>query len=412
MAASIPWELGVYDAHCHPTDTMAAIATVASMKARTLTIMATRSSDQELVAAVARSQPRSKIVPSFGFHPWFAHLIYDDGGGGPAHPADEAELKRRHYSAVLVPPPDADLVRQLPAPQPLSQALGGMRAHLEEFPHALVGEIGLDRGFRLPFPDSSDPSDSAPAPRRLSPHRVSIDHQKRVFTAQLQLAGALSRAVSVHGVQCHGVLFETFRDLWRGHELPRERRKDARRRRRRRRSGDGHEYLPDMCDSDDSGDAEDSSGAAGAAGAGAGGAGAGAASGDHQHARPFPPRICLHSFSAPLETLRQYLSPPGPTTLCPSQLFFSFSTTINARPQKGHLARIAETIAAVPDDCVLVESDLHTAGDEADEALADALLFVTGVKEWEVGRGVRQLGRNWRRFVYGDDDDGGDVVAL
>jgi len=339
--------------------------------------MSTRRSDQNLVASVARSHPKSKIVPSFGYHPWFSHLIYDDD----TYP-DNAELKQKHYSAVLVPPPDDEFISQLPAPTSLSTVLQEMRDHLGEFPYALVGEIGLDRGFRLPFPDHNDDSGG----RRLSPHRVSIEHQKHVFTVQLRLAGLLGRAVSVHGVQCHGVLFETFRDLWRGHELPRERRKDQKRRRRRQRNG-GHEYLPDLCDSDSDGDQE-----------------------LPKEPMPFPPRICLHSFSAPPETLKQYLSPPSPTTLCPSQLFFSFSTTINARPEKGHLGKIGDTIVAIPDECLLVESDLHTAGEEADRALGEALLFISNVKGWVVEKGVKQLGENWRRFVFGDES-GEDVEA-
>ncbi|KAL7921695.1 TatD family [Trichoderma austrokoningii] len=378
-----PWHLGAFDAHCHPTDTMSSIASLASLNSRALTIMATRSQDQHLVAKVAAEHGVSdkdgssssdaatcKVVPAFGWHPWFSYQLYDDTASNQYNPessASEDALKMAHYKAVLSPTPnDASFLASLPPPTALSSFIASTRQHLAAFPHALVGEIGLDKGFRLPqqwLPDDASARDEGLTPggregRLLSPYRVQMQHQQMVLQAQLRLAGETGRAVSVHGVQAHGVLYDTVAACWKGHE-----RKMLSRREKKRIAAGAEEESS----SDD----------------------------DNDGGKPFPPRICLHSYSGSADTLKQWFHPA-----VPSRIFVSFSTAINADTD-GSKAKLEAVVRAVPDDRILVESDWHMAGEEAEEMLEDMYRLVCEIKGWDLERGVGIIGKNFQEFVYG-----------
>lgn len=382
----IPWHLGVYDAHCHPTDTPSCLEDIRAMKARALTIMATRGEDQKVVASFARrfrvsrtSEPRlfqagtssveCKVVPSFGWHPWFSHQVYDDAILGSGQAISEAE-KVQHYKDVITPiPKDDDFLRHLPDPRPLSGLLDEIRGYLEEFPYALVGEIGLDRTFRLPenwLPNVHTESrdDNTPGGRegrRLSPYRVQMDHQRKILKAQLRLAGELQRPVSVHGVAAHGILYETLRETWKGYE-----RKVVSKREQKKRADVVKIQAEDQ------------------------------ELGENSRSMPFPPRICLHSYSGPPDTLRQYFHPS-----VPADVYCSFSVLVNLKSSTAN--KTIDVIKAVPNHRILVESDLHCAGDEMDQLLEQMVRCVCVAKEWSLEEGVKQLASNWFRFVFGRD---------
>ena len=371
---SFPWHLGVYDAHCHPTDTAESLENITGMRIKALTIMATREQDQGLVAHFAdhigyRSDlKRDKfIIPAFGWHPWFSHQIYDDSGPD----AGEAPDKEAHYAKVLSPiPENQEFLDSLPEPRSLFGLLQELRGHLEQYPIALVGEIGLDRAFRIPGTKRLD-LDYEPDPaltlgsregRKLSPYRVVVQHQRRILTAQLNLAGEMQRAVSVHGVAAHGIVYETLSSTWHGHEMP------SKRERKRKASAEAvHE-----------GDAEESPPL-------------------NLEAlpvqNPYPPRICLHSYSGPPDTLRHYLQPR-----VPALIFFSFSHLVNFSSASR---KAVDVIKAVPDDRILAESDLHAAGDKMDDLMETIVRHICQIKGWSLEYGVNQLASNWKHFVFG-----------
>lgn len=383
---TLPWHLGVFDAHCHPTDTPSCQGKIPQMKARALIIMATRGEDQDRVVQFAEScgvtqisiprlmKPDShcQIIPSLGWHPWFSHQICDDSILGSEGTITQSN-KLIHYRSIISPPPeDHEFVRSLPDPRPLSRLLDQIRGYLRQHPYALVGEIGLDRSFRLPenwLPNNHterhpDMTPGGREGRRLSPFKVRIEHQKKILKAQLNLAGEMQRAVSVHGVAAHGVLFETIRDTWKGFE----REVLSRKARKQRESA----IKAHAGDEEDEGRVLQSG---------------------PSTSLLYPPRICLHSYSGPPDTLRQYFQPS-----VPAEIFCSFSVLVNLKPSTA--AKTIEVIKAVPDDKILVESDLHCAGEHMDELLERMVKCVCTAKGWSLEKGVKQLASNWLRFTF------------
>lgn len=388
-----PWDVGVFDAHCHPTDTMATVASIPEMKARALTIMSTRSQDQNLVLHVAAEQgvgdrdilfsekgTDRRILPSFGWHPWFSYQIFDDTVAGPTYDGTE-ESRIAHYDKILSPAPsskDKSFSTRLQDPRPLSEFIQETRSRLEKHPHALVGEIGLDKAFRIPESWGStdhvtrdeDLTPGGREGRRLSPHRVTIEHQTAVLKAQLRLAGELDRAVSVHGVQVHGGVYNAISDCWKGYE------KEVLSRREQRKVAANADAFAE--DSDEA--PNDTSNKAVTNGA----------------SKPFPPRICLHSYSGPVNIMNQYLHKS-----VPAKVFFSFSEAVNFDPDGGDKnQKTTEAIRTCPDNRILVESDLHMAGERMDKALEVICRKICELKGWELRKGVEQLARNYREFAF------------
>lgn len=434
-----PWHIGVCDAHCHPTDTMSSFASIGSMRARALTIMATRSQDQDLVASAAAKNPiqdRSvlaspaqqdtpdKIIPSFGWHPWFSHQLYDDTEASnssnsstpnpPSFSSSSDQHKTQHYRAVLSPEPDDAFIASLPDPIPLSTFLADTRRRvLDAGGTALVGEVGLDKAFRLPWPwgkketaaattapaedTSSEAGASIPPPprdetltpggregRMLSPHHVKMAHQVRVLQAQLRLAGGLGVAASMHGVQAHGVLFDALAVLWKGHE------REVVSRKKQKMVATGAE---DFSSDESEGEGEEWWGEEGGD-APSQPAKVKGKKKDYKP-KPFPPRVCLHSYSGSPQMMQQYLHPASPV-----QTFFSFSTVINLSTAGGE-SKFADVIRACPDDRLLVESDLHCAGEEMDRVLENISRRVCEVKGWSLEEGLARIRRNYEEFIFG-----------
>jgi Tat protein secretion system quality control protein TatD with DNase activity len=319
------------DAHCHPTDVPSSVSRIDPSRGGSLCAMSTRPNDQDLVSSFSNDNTDT-VIPFFGYHPWFAHLFSVD---------------ENHYRSILKPTPPDDFVSHLPKPTLWEEILFDLRKRLESNPSAHVGEIGMDKSFRLPT--HSDGKQDILARKDLSLYRTSTEHQLRIFTDQLKLAGEFERAVSVHSVQCHGLIFTALQSLWKGNEKGKKSR----------------------------GRLEKESNITTEAGI-----------------MTFPPRVCIHSASLPLDTLKQYLQPS-----VPSKVYFSFSTVINAR----YGQKLLDLISAVPDDRILIESDWHCEGDDRRYQVHDIARVVIHTKKWGSEQGIGILERNFRAFIFGID---------
>lgn len=174
------------DAHCHPTDTPETLHLLPAMGG-TFLIMSSRPGDATVVASAARGC--ANAVPAYGLHPWYSYAVCEE----------PLVSKEEHYAAVLEPPADGATLALLPAPTPLSDHLRAIEDELARNPRALVGEVGLDRVFRVRLGAA------------LTRCHVRLEHQLAVLRAHLALAQQYGRAVSVHGVRAHEALYNAVR---------------------------------------------------------------------------------------------------------------------------------------------------------------------------------------------------------
>ncbi|SPO32215.1 related to Cut9 interacting protein scn1 [Ustilago trichophora] len=206
------------DTHCHPTDdpsvyTLGNNDNISSLSDRIavspvakFVCMSTNARDQTLVAQLALLQP-TRVIPCFGWHPWFTHHI------SLLHPAPS---KNDHYHTLFGTTSSPRYKEELesiwddlPEPISLETVLAGIEENFNRFPQALLGEVGIDRAFRIPRkpwdynPHSHTHSDSALP--KLTKLKTPPQHQLTILQSQLSLALTHKRNVSLHTVQAAGL---------------------------------------------------------------------------------------------------------------------------------------------------------------------------------------------------------------
>ncbi|KAJ7193330.1 TatD DNase family Scn1 [Mycena pura] len=204
----------IVDVHCHPTETLSTM-TKFNLERLQLTVcaMSTHQTDQRLVRDLAYQYPE-KVIPCFGYHPWFSHFI-------TLRPEFS---KSEHYRHLFIG--DAteqtaqsttafdELLPLLPEPITLDNVLSDLRSDFKFFSTtmAMLGEVGLDKAVRVPF-------DYHASPRRLSPFTIPLDHQLAILEAQLDLAVEIGVNVSLHSVKCPQATVDLLNKLQRKHGL-------------------------------------------------------------------------------------------------------------------------------------------------------------------------------------------------
>ncbi|TPX56008.1 hypothetical protein PhCBS80983_g04868 [Powellomyces hirtus] len=240
----------------------------------------------------------------------------------------------------------------VPTP-PSASAFTSLERILASHPGALVGEIGID----------------SVAKDRTTGELYPFDQQLAVFRAQLALAGRMGRPVSVHTVRAHGCLVDVMREM----AGKRQKKRNWKKERELDRfytqgdsdDDDGNEHGGEKEQREEE-EEEVSRGAS------------------------IPPAIMHHSYSGSTETIRALVSLPNGMG---ARFYFSFSTGVNGRSPKT-----TDHIRAVPDDRILIESDLHDA-QQIDAAVNDACRMVAEAKGWTMKETAERTRRNAERFL-------------
>ncbi|GAA6002188.1 hypothetical protein JCM10207_003116 [Rhodosporidiobolus poonsookiae] len=197
------------DAHCHPSDDDAFDGEVLKgLKTGTLCAMSSSLDNQETTKQVHAVDP-DKVVPFFGLHPWFCHPISFE-------PPESLPSKEEHYARLFPSPSDSSaphpqlsvVLPTFPPPISISTFLSTLEENLLAHPSSHVGEIGLDRAFRIPNPPHIS------ADKRNQKHTdlaTPLEHQIRVVEAQVDLAIRLGRSISFHSVRTPQETVETLK---------------------------------------------------------------------------------------------------------------------------------------------------------------------------------------------------------
>lgn len=197
--------MNVPDSHCHlschpvgnPSELIKTLNDC-NFALHSFNVMSTSAYDLPYLVRLVEEDHTHVIVPFLGIHPWYSHLFMTG-----------EYTKEAHYSKVLsdITP---ELILALPQPISLHEHLDWLQNLAGQYKRKGrkfgVGEIGLDKLFRIPSsgyyggPDLENVT--------LTKSKVRMEHQRLLFCAQMELANNLQVPVSLHCVKAHGALYD------------------------------------------------------------------------------------------------------------------------------------------------------------------------------------------------------------
>ncbi|QRV88012.1 TatD DNase family protein [Ceratobasidium sp. AG-Ba] len=191
------------DVHCHPTDSSPIPDDhVAGVQLGQICAMSTHTHDQEKVKELGERMG-DRAIMCFGYHPWWAHQI---------SLSDTLLSTEEHYRTLFSPSQNHEdafqrILPSLPAPRALSSIVDEVRRNLQISPTAMLGEVGIDRAFRVRYPQVGDDG------MKLSPFTVPLEHQLAILEAQIGVAVELGRNVSLHSVKASGATVDLLKRM-------------------------------------------------------------------------------------------------------------------------------------------------------------------------------------------------------
>ncbi|KAI5479033.1 TatD DNase family Scn1 [Pseudohyphozyma bogoriensis] len=178
------------DAHAHPTDgpDKSGVSTMDKCGLKAVCVMSSTLVNQDDTSALYKRFPEH-VIPCFGVHPWFLHSLTDD----------PSATKESHYSTIFPSDSLPEYLSILPPPSSLSSFLSALESNLASHPTSILGEIGLDKSFNIPYP-RSDPTNERELVKRTT-LSTPMSHQVKIAEAQIEVALKLRKNISFHSVR-------------------------------------------------------------------------------------------------------------------------------------------------------------------------------------------------------------------